>query len=122
MESELLEPCPVCGRGCEVVEGDDETGGVFCACGYRLDDEEMKGIAEDAIARHNTLARRAEIGRIVEEIVDGPDAEIHVRRLMDSYVVARDDERDDKLPWTGESPTLLEALRALAAELEVSGE
>lgn len=120
MESELLEPCPVCGRGCEVVEGDDETGGVFCACGYRLDDEEMKGIAEDAIARHNALCRRAEIGARVEQVLK---AKLHVgvnrKPMSDGSSVYTTFLFDEGVQYAvNHADSILDALRSLAAKLE----
>ena len=61
-------PMPSCGRDDEVTEE-----GVFCICGYRLDDE-LEGMEDEpgvtTFERHNALARPAEIGRLVEQLTD----------------------------------------------------
>lgn len=56
--SEELMPCPVCGKPC-VIRADDAAT-VVCSswrCGYRL-----------SRGDHNTLARRARIGLLIEEL------------------------------------------------------
>lgn len=133
MESELAAcPVPNCGRDVEVTEE-----GVFCICGYRLDDE-LEGMEDEpgvtTFERHNTLARRAEIGALVERILlcPYPANSAHVDLLVESEGVTatralyRANEVDTKpdLQFACEEvehlPTLLDALRALAKE--VSGE
>lgn len=114
MESELAV-CPICGASVlpTFVGLHANTASCFKGeCLYRVRAEE-----------HNTLARRAEIGALVERIT-GAD------NMLKVWI----DKGD---PWTAESykpeglgytrvqrqsTTLLDALRALAAELEVSGE
>ena len=107
MENELM-PCPVCGGGVTQPGNSD----VYCVdCNYK-----------NHVGDHNTLARRAEIGALVEEMcrngsLDGP-LKIFPSRLADGPVrvslAAFSGVRN------GEAATLLEALRALAKE--VSGE
>lgn len=109
MGSELAA-CPVCGKA--VFENHAE---VFC-------EDELCVYMSATVEIHNTLARRAEIGALVEEMcrngsLDGP-LKIFPSRLADGPVrvslAAFSGVRN------GEAATLLEALRALAKE--VSGE
>ena len=113
MESELL-PCVM--PDCESpmrrsMQGDT----VYCStCSY-----------SSTPTRHNTLARRAEIGALVEEMcrngsLDGP-LKVFPSRLVDGPV------RVSLATFAmgmrnGEAATLLDALRALAAELEPTDE
>jgi len=116
--SEELMPCPVpeCGRD---VEATDE--GVFCICGYRLDHEleDVEGESSaDTIERHNTLARRAEIGALVERLVDGLGyLQMECEADANGEVGMYDVRSHDASAYTD---TLLDALRALAKE--VSGD
>lgn len=120
MENELM-PCPTpnCGRD---VEASEE--GVFCICGYRLDNElediEDEEPSETTIERHNTLARRARIGELCErfgtalmigdetgcdEQMDGKD--IDTVELVETWGAHARGKH-------GSGPTLLAALENLA--------
>ena len=104
-------PCPVCGKA--VFENHSE---VFCG-------DELCVYMTATVDLHNTLARRAEIGRLVESMaVNG--CSVCLWESIDSQGPSRytAEFRGDRDPIFQYGPTLLEALRALAAELEVSDE
>ena len=113
MGSEPLESCPVCGAECNVSASYFEPGAnVLCdrECGYfihcAVDKIPAGETHECQIAEvHNTLARRAEIGALIERIV-GTCGHLGVTRLS-----------AEGRGWIKNGPTLLEALRSLAAEI-----
>ena len=115
MKSELAAcPVPNCGRDVEVTEE-----GVFCICGYRLDDE-LEGMEGEpgvtTFERHNTLARRAEVGALVERIVDGLGyVQMECEADANGEAGMYDVRSHDASAYTD---TLLDALRALAKECQ----
>lgn len=99
-----LAACPVCGKA--VFENHSE---VFCG-------DELCVYMTATVDLHNTLARRAEIGRLVESIgATGRDLTISPISLghPDVYARARTKTKTD----SSEAASLLEALRALTAEI-----
>jgi hypothetical protein len=77
----------------------------------------------EGIEQHNTLARRAEIGALVERIVANVEHIPDDGRLFIGHgglSVGIEDDFGEHRRIAAAS--LLEALRALAAELEVSGD
>lgn len=119
MKTEKLEPCPVCRWDCLVSPSDEENpeGGVVCllSCGYGLMSTNVD--IRLAIDRHNTLSRCSETGRLVEEVV-GDDSVAKVW-IEDGTCYARGyiPEGLGYTEVTEESPTLLDALRAVAAKI-----
>ena len=98
MENELM-PCPVCGGGVTQPGNSD----VYCVdCNYK-----------NHVGDHNTLARRAEIGRLVESLIPDNGRNLTIEQPDGQFGVFR----TGKL---GTGPTLLESLRAL--EKEVCGD
>ena len=108
MTAPELMPCPVpdCGSRTDFY---DESEFVTC---LNLDCTYVAPTAE----AHNALCRRAEVGRLVEEIgATGRDLTISPSSLghPDVYVRARTKTETD----SSEAASLLEALRSLAAEV-----
>jgi len=100
MESELAA-CPVCGSSVTQPGNSD----VYCVdCNYK-----------NHVGDHNTLARRAEIGALVERIVDAAPGLLTIGRTAMTDGVTIYSAWSSK-PFTDER-SLLEALRALAAEI-----
>lgn len=103
-ETDLM-PCPVCGSD-TINLPDSHEGTVNChgpTCCYGVWTEE----------EHNTLARRAEIGRLVESLIPENGRNLTIEQPDGQFGVFR----TGKL---GTGPTLLESLRAL--EKEVCGD
>lgn len=123
--SEELMPCPVCG-GPVGVGWETESQGQAVECSTDLSPWHYKVAGSDyadAVAQHNTLARRAEIGRLVESMaVNG--CSVCLWESIDSQGPSQytAEFRGDRDPIFQYGATLLDALRSLAAELEVSGE
>ncbi len=122
MESEL-EPCPVCGDATYESENCDRMFAVQIdsSCGHYVLQEEYdpavalsRDIARAKVkAAHSDLARRAEIGALVERIVESHQRRVDCVRLEGRGYCAH--SPSSKPPPT--SPTLLDALRALAKEV-----
>ena len=113
MESEL-EPCPVCGAKIlpSVVPMYDDGSAASTAscfngkCLYRVRRED-----------HNTLARRAEIGALVERIVDGLGyVQMECEADANGEAGMYDVRSHDASAYTD---TLLDALRSLAKECQL---
>lgn len=131
MGSELM-PCPVCGAECNVSASYFEPGAnVLCdrECGYfihcAVDKIPAGETHECQIAEvHNTLARRAEIGALIERIVAGGCLRLY-EYGCESEGFSYGTTTRLHATTTGKDAggkSLLDALRSLAAELEVSGE
>ena len=120
MESELkMDPdpvyCPACSEACRWLDDGDliECQGVDSEderrCGYIFVD--AYGSKRKTLEAHNTLARHAEIGALVERIVENRQS-LSINDVNPDVVLA-------STPSGTESGlSLLEALRSLAAELE----
>lgn len=144
METELM-PCPVCG-GYVDVGWDSDSQGQAVECSTDMNPWHYKvasGDVSKAVEAHNTLARRAEIGRLVEEIVGSSNApDTHLTILADaggieavrtlynfSDPVERECDEGEGIRYTvldpeisvhkGEALSLLDALRLLAAECQI---
>lgn len=112
--NEQLEPCPVCGAKTlpSVVpmydDGSDaSTASCFNGkCLYRVRRDD-----------HNTLTRHAEIGRLVEEMIGSVDTETPALMIAHNVMSLTFTVATGK-PHA-EAPTLLDALRALAAKLGI---
>ena len=107
MGSELAA-CPVCGGECKLLNDND---GAYCVspdCGhYEVLPVEM----------HNTLARRAEVGALVERIVDGLGyVQMECEADANGEAGMYDVRSHDASAYTD---TLLDALRALAKECQL---
>lgn len=129
MENELM-PCPVCGGGVTQPGNSD----VYCVdCNYK-----------NHVGDHNALARRAEIGRIVEALfATATEPDIHIGLINEAdggfnaiqsrynfaEPVERMEDEGEGITYliadpligedSGSGPSLLDALRALAAEIGV---
>lgn len=109
--SEELLPCPACSGQCDW----KQMLGVYCnACLYQMD----AGGRTETIEAHNTLARRAEIGRLVEVVLEDASAlsvyrdgdEVTVRVVRPSGVT--------RAGITYADGSLFGAFRGLAAKME----
>ena len=114
MESELAA-CPVCGAdvGCG---WDADSQGQAVECSTDENPWHYKVAGNDraeAIEQHNTLARRAEIGALVERLVESHQRRVDCVRLEGRGYCAH--SPSSKPPPT--SATLLDALRALVKEV-----
>lgn len=119
METELMPQCGVCGtRGTHRVGAETAAPAVGCHCGVIV-----TGFTEvEATERWNLLARRAEIGRLVEAIccsdrLDGP-LKIFPPGFSETFRATLVSYAQGHLRT--ESASLLDALRKL--EKEVCGE
>ena len=127
MENEL-EPCPVCGEATYESENCDRMFAVQIdsSCGHYVLQEEYdpavalsRDIARAKVkAAHSDLARRAEIGALVDRIVDGLGyVQMECEADANGEAGMYDVRSHDAGAYTD---TLLDALRALAKE--VSGD
>lgn len=129
MHDELLEPCPMCGRkvhndtitlACTGRHKPDDDDSVDCP--YFLDvgdaTRETQSLRVVRLANaHNVLARRAEIGRLVESMALNGCA-VRLSEAIDlhgPHQFTAEFHADGK--YRAEGPTLLKALRALAREV-----
>jgi len=113
-----LMPCPVCGEECRTTP----TAVVCTKCNYESRCANIDCTVQEMLTAnveiHNTLARRAEIGALVEEIT-GADNMLKVWIDKDEPWIA-ESYKPEGLGYTRvqrQSTTLLEALRSLAAEI-----
>jgi hypothetical protein len=104
--------CGVCrSRGTHKVGAETAAPAVGCHCGVIV-----TGFTEgEATERWNILARRAEIGRLVEELAKRPKGGLWVLEREDGKFFV-DCDRTPPGSVVG-ATTLLEALRALAKEV-----
>ena len=94
MENELM-PCPVCGGGVTQPGNSD----VYCVdCNYK-----------NHVGDHNTLARRAEIGALVEALVETITG-VTIVKLSDTLYSAENPGSEH------EAASLLDVLRVMAEE------
>jgi hypothetical protein len=114
MANELM-PCPICGESCtsyrEFAELPAKVQCDVMLCNYA---PESASRAE-GIEQHNTLARRAEIGALVERIVEAAPGLLTIGRTAMTAGVTIYSAWSSK-PFTDER-SLLDALRALAKEV-----
>lgn len=117
--SEDLMPCPIC-DGPVVLDGPSNPDAsrdvvwpncIDDSCPYMLDGGIRAAVAE----AHNTLARRAEIGALVEWIVEAAPGLLTIGRTAMTDGVTIYSAWSSK-PFTDER-SLLDALRALAKEV-----
>lgn len=104
-KSEDLMPCPMPDCGAEVQAA--ACGRALCTqCRYEVRDVEA----------HNTFARRAEIGRLLEQVSDWQcDIDVQLFIGGSGRRVGLEDESGNLTSHGGD--TLLDTLRALAAEI-----
>ena len=114
MESELAA-CPICGEECRTTPA-----AVVCAkCNYESRwaniDYTVAELLAANVENHNTLARRAEVGALVERIVDGLGyVQMECEADANGEAGMYDVRSHDASAYTD---TLLDALRALAKEV-----
>lgn len=111
MANELM-PCPVCG-GYVDVGWDSDSQGQAVECSTDMNPWHYKvasGDVSKAVEAHNTLARRAEIGRIVEAIVERTQF-LTINDCNPTVVLVSTES------GTESGSTLLDALRALEREV-----
>ena len=110
MESELMPQCGACGsRGTHKVGAETAAPAVGCHCGVIV-----TGFTEaEATERWERLARRAEIGRLVEEILH-KTWYVQLAAEPDGHTRMYDVRTECRSSYTD---TLLDALRSLAAEI-----
>lgn len=124
MESELMPQCGACGsRGTHKVGAETAAPAVGCHCGVIV-----TGFTEaEATERWERLARRAEIGALVERMMSDPRS-VALRfgsavdltdgsEYVDAILWYRAAEESGRTQSYGQGGTLLDALRALAAEI-----
>lgn len=108
-----LAKCPVCGSDDVSVswDADSQDYAVECSTDSSPWHYKVAGCGpEGAIAAHNTLARHAEIGRLVEALANNRDG------IVGLTIVDLGDRFSVENPGSEhEAPTLVEALRLMAA-------
>lgn len=122
METDLM-PCPVpnCGKAVRLYRIESDCHRLSCSgCDYFFDlfdaDKKPGGLTV-LRERHNTLARRAEIGRLVEKSCGGTlDGPLKIfPNTVGQWTVSLQSYSQGVLRVSGD--TLLDALRALEAEV-----